>query len=70
MNKKTQEFNLHFSQISLAMICSELEEGKTGRTGCWESVTIMQAKAGAKTVALGRELCVRLNGVQTGRFTT
>lgn len=70
MNKKTQEFNLHFSQISLDMICSELEEGKTGRRGWWESVTIMQAKAGAKTVALGRELCVRSNGVQTGRFTT
>lgn len=48
------------------MICSELEGGKTGRRGCWESVTIKQAKTGTKTVVLGRELCVDLNGVQEG----
>lgn len=51
------------------MTCSELEEGKTGRRGCWESVTIMQAKTGTKTVVLGRELYVHLNGVQERRFT-
>ena len=51
------------------MICSELEEGKTGRRGCWESVTIIQAKTGTKTVVSGRELCVHFSGVQEGRFT-